>query len=63
MVDDICRASAERLLELYRKRELSPAEATAAVLRGIEAGNPRVNAFCLVDAEAAMASARAAEAR
>ena len=63
MVEDLCRASAERLLDLYRKREVSPVEATAAVLKRIEADNPRINAFCLVDADTALASARASEAR
>jgi aspartyl-tRNA(Asn)/glutamyl-tRNA(Gln) amidotransferase subunit A len=47
----------------YRARELSPVEVTEAVLRRIERLGPALNAFVLVDTEAALASARASEAR
>ena len=44
-------------------RQLSPVEATRACLDRIERWNDRVHAFCLVDGEAALAAARASEAR
>ena len=62
-VSDPCSLSAIELLTLYRSRELSPVEATRAVLERIERLNPALNAFCLVDAEAARALARESEAR
>jgi aspartyl-tRNA(Asn)/glutamyl-tRNA(Gln) amidotransferase subunit A len=55
--------TAAELLGLYRSRELSPVEATRAVLERIEAHNDRVNAFCLVDADAALEAARSSEER
>ncbi|WP_047865701.1 amidase [Rubrobacter aplysinae] len=55
--------TAAELGRLYRDRELSPVEATRAALDQIEEHNPRVNAFCLVDEEAALASARESEKR
>ena len=55
--------SARDLVSLYRSRKLSPVEATAASLAAIERHNPRLNAYCLVDAEGARASARESEAR
>jgi aspartyl-tRNA(Asn)/glutamyl-tRNA(Gln) amidotransferase subunit A len=55
--------SATALAAAYRRRELSPVEATQAVLRRIERADPRVNAFCLVDADRALSDARAAEER
>jgi aspartyl-tRNA(Asn)/glutamyl-tRNA(Gln) amidotransferase subunit A len=62
-VQDITRLSATELLGLYRRRELSPVETTRAVLTGIEALNPAINAFCLVRGEEALAAARASERR
>ena len=55
--------TATELLALYRSGQASPVEATRAVLERIERLNPRLNAFCLVDADAALASARASELR
>ena len=55
--------SANELLQLYRTRRASPVEATQAVLQRIERHNPALNAFCLVDADSALASARQSEAR
>ena len=54
---------AVELLDAYRARTLSPVEATSAVLVRIARLDPRVNAFCLVDEAAALASARASEDR
>jgi aspartyl-tRNA(Asn)/glutamyl-tRNA(Gln) amidotransferase subunit A len=55
--------SAAELCQLYRTRQLSPVEATRAVLERIEHFDSEVNAFCLVDEERALAAARASEAR
>ena len=53
--------SATELLELYRERALSPVEVTEAVLERIADADPELNAFVTVTAEAALASAGAAE--
>src|SRR5918993_2294955 len=62
-MSDIAFLPATELLKLYRARELSPVEATEAALHQIELHNPRVNAYCLVDAEQALAQARQSEER
>ncbi|MGH8869738.1 MAG: amidase [Actinomycetes bacterium] len=51
------------LLERYAAGTLSPVEATRAALDRIEAADAAVNAYCLVDAERALADARASEGR
>jgi len=63
LTTDPATFSAAELLRLYRGKALSPVEATAAVLARIERFDPAVNAFRLLDPEAALAAARAAEAR
>jgi len=63
MKTDLCALTATELLQLYRTRRASPVEATRAVLERIERLNPVLNCFCLVDAESALASARASEVR
>jgi aspartyl-tRNA(Asn)/glutamyl-tRNA(Gln) amidotransferase subunit A len=63
MKNDLCSLSATDLLRLYRTRKASPVEATRAVLARIDKLNPVLNCFCLVDAKAALASAKASEAR
>ena len=63
MPADLCSLTGIELLEKYRAREISPVEATRAVLERIERLNPLLNAFCLVDGEGALASARESEAR
>src|SRR5258708_12146765 len=55
--------SASALLEAYRRKTLSPVEATKAALARIERLEPKLNAFVLVDAEGALAAARESEAR
>jgi aspartyl-tRNA(Asn)/glutamyl-tRNA(Gln) amidotransferase subunit A len=50
---DLCLLTAAELLDAYRKRDLSPVEATRAVLERIERVNPKLNAFCLVSERAA----------
>ena len=60
---DITRLSATDLLGLYRRRELSPVEATRAVLERIDAQNATTNAYCLVRGDEALAAARQSERR
>jgi aspartyl-tRNA(Asn)/glutamyl-tRNA(Gln) amidotransferase subunit A len=55
--------SASALLDAYRRKALSPVEATTAALARIERLEPKLNAFVLVDAEGALAAARQSEAR
>ncbi|OZM83735.1 amidase [Pseudonocardia sp. MH-G8] len=55
--------TATELLAAYRSGELSPVEATEAALERIERHDPDVNAFCLVDADAALAGAKASAER
>jgi aspartyl-tRNA(Asn)/glutamyl-tRNA(Gln) amidotransferase subunit A len=60
---DISSLTAVDLVRLYRRRELSPVEATRDVLDRIERFEPAINAFVLVDADNALKAAREAEAR
>ncbi|MBU2092238.1 MAG: amidase, partial [Alphaproteobacteria bacterium] len=60
---DLAWMSATDLVTAYRARTLSPVEATQAVLERAERLNPTLNAFCLIDPESALASARLSEAR
>ena len=60
---DICILDAVELTRQYRRGSLSPVEVTQATLARIDALNPTLNAYCLVDHEAAVAAARAAEQR
>jgi aspartyl-tRNA(Asn)/glutamyl-tRNA(Gln) amidotransferase subunit A len=60
---DIAYASALDLVELYRTRALSPAEAAGALLDRAEALQPRLNAFCVIDRDGALRAAREAERR
>ena len=60
---DLADCTATELLQLYRSRQASPVEATRAVLARIEALNPRLNAFCHLAPEQALADARASESR
>ena len=63
MTNDPCALSATELVALYRAKRLSPVEAVDAALARIEALNPKLNAFVLVDIDGAREAARAAEAR
>lgn len=60
---DLTQCTATQLLGLYRSGQASPVEATQAVLERIARLNPLLNAFCLIDEAAAMASAHHSEAR
>lgn len=55
--------NASQLVALYRARKLSPVEAIEAMFRRIDRDNAIINAFCLLDREAALAAARASERR
>jgi aspartyl-tRNA(Asn)/glutamyl-tRNA(Gln) amidotransferase subunit A len=63
MAKDLAWFSAVKLLKGYRKRRFSPVEVTSAVLDRIAVHNGALNAFCHVDAEAALNAARASERR
>jgi len=60
---DLTLLSAQALVAGYASRAFSPVEVTTACLAKIERLNPVYNAFCLVDAEGALAQARASTAR
>jgi aspartyl-tRNA(Asn)/glutamyl-tRNA(Gln) amidotransferase subunit A len=60
---DIAFASAEALADLFRKKALSPVEVAEILFARMDALQPRLNAFCIVDREGALASARASEQR
>jgi Asp-tRNA(Asn)/Glu-tRNA(Gln) amidotransferase A subunit family amidase len=55
--------SAVELLALYARREVSPVETLRAVLARVERCEPRITALWALDAEAALAAARASQAR
>jgi len=55
--------TATEQIDRFRAGELSPVETTQAALDRIAALDQHVNSFCLVDADAALAAARAAERR
>ncbi|MDD9877271.1 MAG: amidase [Magnetovibrio sp.] len=60
---NLCYLPATRLVELYEWKTLSPVEVTKAVLARIEEVDGAVNAFVMVDAEAALAQAAESERR
>ncbi len=54
---DLADCTATELLALYRSGQASPTEATQAVLTRIERLNPKLNAFCWIAHDEALASA------
>jgi len=52
---NIAYTSAVSLLELYRKRALSPVEVTRLLLDRLDALQPKINAFCIIDRDGALA--------
>jgi aspartyl-tRNA(Asn)/glutamyl-tRNA(Gln) amidotransferase subunit A len=63
VADDIAYLPATSLLDAYRQRKLSPVEVTQGLLGRVDALQPRINAFCVIDRDGALEAARAAEAR
>ena len=63
MTDETAFLPATQLLALYRAKKLSPVEVLAETLRRLERYEGALNAFVLYDPAAAMAEARASEAR
>jgi aspartyl-tRNA(Asn)/glutamyl-tRNA(Gln) amidotransferase subunit A len=63
MMANIADLTAHDLLRAYRDRKLSPVEVIADTLDRIEASEPAINGFMIVDRAGAMAQARASEAR
>jgi aspartyl-tRNA(Asn)/glutamyl-tRNA(Gln) amidotransferase subunit A len=61
--DDPTLWPATVLLDGYRRRTISPVEATQLALKRIAAADKELNAMCLVDEDGALASARESEAR
>ncbi|WP_425825021.1 amidase [Streptomyces fractus] len=55
--------TATELLAAYESGDLSPVEATRSVLDRIESVDSKLNAFCLVDRDEALAQAKASEER
>ncbi|MGH3521566.1 MAG: amidase, partial [Mycobacterium sp.] len=55
--------TALQMIAAYTSGELSPVQVTAAALSVIAERDGEINAFCLVDEEAALAQARKSEAR
>lgn len=62
-MNQITRMRAAELIALYRSGAISPVEVTQAVLARIDAVDAKLNAFCLVDAEAGLHNARLSEQR
>ena len=62
-MSEIGQLTAVQLLRQFRDKSLSPVEVTEDALQRIEHYNPVVNAYCHVDAESALKSARASEQR
>src|SRR5689334_24566502 len=63
MTDELSYLSAADLIAAYRAKRLSPVEATRAALDRIARLDGKLNAFCVVDADGALAAARESEAR
>ena len=63
MKNDLCALSATELLALYRSKKLSPVDVTRVTLERIDRLNPVLNAFCYLDADAALKSAKQSEQR
>jgi len=61
--DDIAYQSAQELTAAYRAGKLSPVETAKAVFARLEALEPKLNAFCVVDRDGALEAACASEAR
>jgi aspartyl-tRNA(Asn)/glutamyl-tRNA(Gln) amidotransferase subunit A len=58
---DLAYTPATDLVASIRSKALSPVDVTRAVLERVAQVNPKINAFCTVTADTALAAARAAE--
>lgn len=63
MSTELWNLAASDLVREFRARRLSPVELLQAILRRAEAANPAINALAFLDAERALAAARASAAR
>jgi len=63
VTNDLIWLSAAKLSRAYGKRKLSPVEVTKAVIERIGKVGDKLNAFCVIDTDHALKSARAAEKR
>jgi len=63
MSEELALLTATDLLRGYRRLDFSPLEVTQAVLQRIARLDPKLNAFVLLDAEGALAAARASTER
>jgi aspartyl-tRNA(Asn)/glutamyl-tRNA(Gln) amidotransferase subunit A len=61
--DDIAYLSSQELTGLYAKRALSPVEMAQALFARLDTLQPKINAFCLVDRDGALAAAGLSEKR
>jgi aspartyl-tRNA(Asn)/glutamyl-tRNA(Gln) amidotransferase subunit A len=61
MNEELCRLQIPEAADLYRRRQLTPVEVTAAHLERIEALDPTYHAYITVNAEGALDAARTAE--
>ena len=61
--DELAYLGATAMIDAYRAGHVSPVEVVRAILARIDAQNPQLNCYCLVDHERALAAARASEAR
>lgn len=61
--NDLAYVTAQELAARYRKKEMSPVEAAEGLFARIDALNPVLNAFCIIDRDGAMTAARASEQR
>ena len=59
----VLQMSAAQLLDAYATRSLSPVEVTTSMLASIARIDPKLNAYCFLDADVTMQDARASEAR
>ena len=60
---EVAYLSAVSLLDRYRRRALSPIEVTRFLLDRLDALQPKINAFCIIDRDGALTAARDSEER
>ena len=61
--NEVAYLSAVELVELYGKKALSPVEVARLLFDRIDELQPKINTFCVVDHEGALAAARSSEER